>query len=356
MVLSICPCRPVIVCYVLSISAYVPMWLQKKQQPKHPGIFLAAHFRAHLSCSDDTCNTGNNACTVCNSQALLSGAAWGAAAKEAAAVCPEQSSTAKVPGQAGTPGKQTAPDQQAHTPPVKRRLLLPPTLLPPASVLGRSPDLSRPSMDAAAAPDMAAGPVTAPLPQGQGGWPTSPTAALHPGQNGLHLSPTAAQQSPHQRPGLSILDGVRTALEQAAERDRSLAASLPLRPDRQAASATVPVTSAETQATATPAAEPVWNGTHAGAGIGFRWRFDPDTSKLLVEADTSEMQHSGQIDAAFAHVAQAVKGLPSVLKSRGPVEPVTACARWVSQSPHATATQPASPVEVRAVVSLSVLV
>lgn len=314
-----------------------------------------ACFRVHLSCSDDICNSGNNACTVCNSRALLTGAAWGAAAKEAAAFSPEQSSLAKAPGQAGTPGKQSAPDQPAHTPPVKRRLLLPPTLLPPASVpsdTGWSPDLSRPAMDTAAADNMAADPVTAPLHQGQGARPASPAAALHQSQNGLHHPPTAAQQSAPQRSRLPSVGEVRPVAEQAAERDRFLAPSLPLRPDRQAASATVPVTSAETQTTAAPAAEPVWNGTHAGAGNGFRWCFDPDTSKLLVEADMSVMHQAGQIDAAFAQVAQAVQRLPSVLTGRAPVARTTACAGWSGPSKHATATQPASPVEVCAVIPL----
>ena len=299
------------------------------------------------------------AATACNSRVFLSGAALGATAKEAAAFCPEQLSRAKAPGQAGTPEKQTAPDQQAQTPPVKRRLLLPPTLLPSASVTsdsGRSPDMSRPpTTNAAAAGDTAADPMTAAL-QGQGGQPASPTAALRQAQNSLHLSPTAAhQQSAPQRPRLPGVDGVRMVSEQAAEPDKSLAPSLPLRPEQEAASATVPVTSVEAQTTAAPAAEPVWTGTYAGAGEGFRWRFDPDTSKLLVEADASVMQHSGQIDAAFAHVAQAVKGLPSVLKGRAPVAPVTACVGWSSQATHATATQPASAAEVRAVIPLSLL-
>ena len=260
------------------------------------------------------------------------------AAEEAAACCPEQSAYTEAHGQAGAHWEQTTLDQQLQMPPVKWRLLLPPTLLPPASVssdCSPSADLSCPAKGAVAAADTATDSVTAASPQSQ---------------KGLSPSPIVAQQSMHQglsHPGLAK---VSAAAEHTAERDSSVAFSVPVRSDRQGASAAAAAASRDTHTTAVPAA------VLAGSGHGFKWHFQPGTSKLLVEVDTSLIHHSRQIDAAFTHVAQAVKGLPPMLSCRGPAMPTTgSAARWSSLSPHATVTQAASSEEVSIVLSLTLL-
>lgn len=248
---------------------------------------------------------------------MLSGVALGAA-EEALACCPEQSANTEAHGQAGTQSEQAAPDRQLQMPPVKRQLLLPPTLLPPASVPSDcSPlaDLSCPAKGAAEAGDMAADPFI------------------------------AAQQSVHQ--GLSHLglDTVRAIAQHTAERDCSVALPVPRRSDTQGA----PV-STDMHTTAVPTA------VLASTENGFKWRFQPGTSKLLVEIDTSLIHHSTEIDAACTHVAEAVKGLLSMPSGRAPAMPATgSTARWITRSPHATATQAASSEEVRVVLSLTML-
>ena len=303
------------------------------------------------------------ACIACNSEAMLSGFALGAA-EEAAACCPGQS--ANPHGQAGTRWEQAAPDdllmfgcnihsetsgppasihaakgrllaapdQQLEMPPVRRRLVLPPTLLPPAAVPSDcSPpaDWSRPAMGAAAADDMPVDPVS--------------DASPH-GQSGLRLLSIPAQQSGHQGVTHPGPDGVRAVLEHTPERDSSAAFPMPHMSDTQRVSAAPPAAQTDMHTTAVAAA------VLAGAGHGCKWHFKPGSSKLLVEIDTSVICNTGQIDAAFAHVAQAVKGLPSILSGTGPVMPTTeSAARWISQSPHAIATQAASSEEVSNVLS-----
>ena len=252
------------------------------------------------------------------------------AAEEAAACCPEQS--AKAHGPAGTRWEQASLDQQLHMPPAKRRLVLLPTLLPSAAVPSDcSPpaDWSRPAMGAAAADDLAVDPVT--------------DASPH-SQNGLRQSSIPAQQSGHQGVTHPGLDGVRAAPGHTPERDSSATFPTPLTTDRRGASAAAPAAPTDMHTTAVSAA------VFAGAGNGCKWHCKPGSSKLLIEIDTSVIHHSGQIDAAFAHVAQAVKGLPSMPSGRGPVMPSTGPA--ACQSPHATATQAASSEEVSHVLSL----
>lgn len=256
---------------------------------------------------------------------MLAGTALGAAA-----CCPEQSVNAEAHGQAAIQWEQATLDQQLQMPPVKRRLVLPPALLPPATVPSDcSPpaDCSRPAMGAAAADHMAAGSVSDAMPQGQ---------------NGLHSSSIAAQlsgQQGHTHPGVN---GVRAVPEHTLECDNSAALPVLLMSDRIGTSA------------AAPAA--VSAAVLAGTGNGYEWHFEPGSSKLLVEIDTSVTHQPGQIDAAFAHAAQAVKGLPAMHRGRGPVLPTTeSAARSISQSPHATATQAASSGEVSNVLSSTLM-
>ena len=266
------------------------------------------------------------ACIACNSKAMLSGAALGAAEK-AAACCFEQSAKAELHDQAGTQWEKAAPDQQLQIPTVKA------TLLPPATVPSDcSPpaDWLRPAMSADAVDDMAADPVTAVSPQGQ---------------KGLRLSSVAAQQSAHQGLNHPDFDGVKALPEHTAERDRSAA----LASDSKGASAAAPAASQDIHTTAVSAA------VLAGNGDGYKWHFEPGSNKLLIEIDISVIHHSGQISAALAHAVQAVKGLPSVLCGRGPIMHTTESARWISQSPCITATQAASPAEVSSVLSSALL-
>ena len=259
----------------------------------------------------------------------------GAAGKEAAACRAEQSANAEAHGQARADGEQIAPQRQTQMLPVERQSLpLLPTLLPCWNVPPDGYPSADMSPDTAAASGAAA---TVSAPQGHRHLP------LHiPAHQLAHSGPT--------HPGLH-LDG---AMAEHAASPQRVSVSSPLRSDRQAASTTAPATSVDMYTTAVPAVIPAMHaggGTYACAGNGFKWHIKPGTTKLLVEVDTSVLHHSGQIDAAFTHIAQAVKGLQSVLSASGrePLQsmPHTDCAvKWISHIPHCRATQAVVGVEV----------
>ena len=133
------------------------------------------------------------------------------------------------------------------------------------------------------------------------------------------------------------------------------AVSVPLMSDRQAASAQAPPpATADMPATALQGGVDPAGSTAPRAGHGIKWGFEPGTSKLLLEVDTSVMRHSGQIDAAFAQLAQAVKELRSMTSDGHEVDmSQKACAaKPASQSPHPVSTQAASTVEMSAALPL----
>lgn len=274
-----------------------------------------------------------------NSPVTHVGFVMGPAPAEAAACCAESAANEEAHGQAVTEGPQRQKPQMLSG----DRQCSPrqPTVPPLPSHSSRSAEVPCPATDAPAAgmAAAAAGAVIGALPQ--------PQEDMHPS--------AAAQQPTHPASRAPDSRSAKAAAEHANERDNAMASplcapavSVPLMSDRQAACATAPppATAAGMPATA------VLGGVHSegsaapSAGVGIKWGFEPGTSKLLVEIDTSVMRHTAQIDAALAQLAQAVKDLQS-MSSASQEQVMLQQARFAtpaSQSPYPTPTQAVSNV------------
>lgn len=269
-----------------------------------------------------------------NSPVTHAGSVVRAAPAEAAAGCAEPAATEETHSQAVTAGGQMLPKERQ--------------CLPPQPTVPHLPSHSSPSSEVPCSATDAPAAGMADAMAGAG------TAALPHSQEDVRPS-TAAQQSTPPAPTPARSHPAKAVAEHANEQDSAVASppcassvSPPLMSDRQAACATAPppATAADTPATA------VLDGMHSegsaapSAGVGIKWGFEPGTSKLVVEIDTSRMRHSGQIDVALAQLAQAVKDLQS-MSSASREQAMSQTARLAapaSQSPHPTPTQAGSDV------------
>lgn len=257
------------------------------------------------------------------------------AATEAAACCVEHLATGEAQDQ---PVAKGTPMRQPQSPPLGKQCLL------RQLHSGPSADMPCHATDAAAV--------------GKATGDTSAVAVAVPQpQEHMHLSTAAAASHQASRP--PAVHPAKPVAEHASERDSSMTSpqgvSAPLRSHRQAASATPPAPATAADMHATAVVGTVHPGSAvASVGTGVKWGFEPGTHKLLVEVDASVLRQSGQIDAAFAHVAQAVKGVQSMTSAgRELCMFQKGCAaKWASQSPHLTSTQAAPDVEASDVLPL----